>query len=163
MRMPTWILLILIPKITLRQIQQQQSQIAHLYDLISFLDTQILPNNYQLARTIILESENYYNCDEGIVFYLAYSNSRSVKEKNPRLVVPQNLKHEVLVHCHDIPLAGHRHLGLRIYRKRTIRLNSDILEIICFGIVKLGFAHVHIVLWKRTCEPRPTLLFYKSL
>lgn len=97
-----------------------------------------LPNRDRFARKILLESENYFINDEGLLFYLPITNNRTNKDNTHWLVIPHGLKHEILVHCHDSPLAGHlgfqktydkirsRYFWKNMYRDCEVRVRSCI-------------------------------------
>jgi len=100
-----------IPQTMIQQIQSSQRQDSHIVDFINYLETDKLPDSDQHARRILLDIENYFLNDDGLLFHRPYSTGRSTKNREPRLVIPNSLKHEILVQCHDSPLAGH--LGLQ--------------------------------------------------
>ena len=94
------------PSITLNRVVKCQQQDPEVNELLQFLYDGTLPSDDKRARRILLEEENYFISEEGLLCYLPLTSTRTQKENSPRLVVPQSLKYEILVHCHDSPLAG---------------------------------------------------------
>ena len=96
----------------------QQSDIV-LQKYINYLKNGTIPDDDKTARTIVIESADYI-LDNGILYHLYYPRGKGHKIDRVvrQLVVPQTLKHDVLLSYHDAITAGHQ----GIERTYAIRL-----------------------------------------
>jgi len=73
--------------------------------LINYITKGTLTEEEELNQQILRESDNYI-AEKGLLFNVSSNNHRKLL----RIVVPETLKKDILIACHDDPLAGH--LGL---------------------------------------------------
>jgi hypothetical protein len=76
--------------------------------LINYLDKSELPLNNMLARKISLQATEYL-LNEDVLYHLHTPRGQHVKNKDPilQVVIPKQLRHEILENCHDSVIAGH--------------------------------------------------------
>ena len=80
---------------------------ADFADLISYIETQQLPANQNKARSFLLQGDKFYLDDNGLLFSLSTPRRRSSQAVFPQLVIPEALKHEILVWPYNDNTAGH--------------------------------------------------------
>lgn len=78
-----------------------------LADIITYLETERLPNNGAAAKAIMHSIDDYYLDPNGLLCHIWVPKGRRVQTAKSQLVVPTPLRHEILVGGHDDPLAGH--------------------------------------------------------
>ena len=89
------------------RIRDFQRNDAELVDLISYIETQQLPANQNKARSFLLQGEKFYLDDNGLLLSLWTPRRRRPQAVYPQLVIPEELKHEILAWAHDDITAGH--------------------------------------------------------
>ena len=93
-----------VPVDRIREFQRNDAVLA---DLISCIETQQLPANQNKARSFLLQGDKFYLDDNGLLFSLWTPRRRSSQAVFPQLVIPEALKHEILVWAYDDITAGH--------------------------------------------------------
>ena len=96
-----------LPGVPIDRIRELQRKDAELSDLITFLETDALPANSGRARSFVLYGDKFYLDDNGLLFSLWTPSKRTQRDVCSQLVIPDALKHEVLVWAHDDVTAGH--------------------------------------------------------
>ena len=92
-----------VPVDRIREFQRNDADLA---DLISFIETQQLPANQNKARSFLLQGDKFYLDDNGLLFLLSTPRRPSSQAVFSQLVIPEVLKHEILVWAHDDNTAG---------------------------------------------------------
>ena len=92
------------PLPTLYNLQRRD---ADLSAVIDFLERDVLPADNSKARSLILEIDDYYLDESGILCHLWSPSNRRVKSLCSQIVVPVSLRHEILTAFHDDPTAAH--------------------------------------------------------
>jgi hypothetical protein len=93
-----------VPINRIRELQRKDSELS---DLITFLETDALPANNERACSFVLYGNKFYLDDNGLLFFLWTPDKRTQRDVCSQLVIPDALKHEVLVWPHDDVTAGH--------------------------------------------------------
>ena len=95
-----------INKPTLQDLQQTDPV---LQKYINYLKNGTLSDDDKIARTVVLESADYV-LDQGILYHLYYPRGKGHKIDRvlKQLVIPETLKHEVLLSYHDAVTADHQ-------------------------------------------------------
>ena len=96
-----------LPGVPIDRIRDLQRQDHELSDLITFLETDALPPGYNRARSFVLSGDKFYLDENGLLFSLWTPSKRTNRDVCSQLVIPDALKHEVLVWAHDDVTAGH--------------------------------------------------------
>ena len=92
-------------QLTLDIIKIEQKLDLKLKPLIDYISTGTLPNDEKLAKSIILQSDNY-NYTDGMLYHQQASRAKNIPQLHIQLVIPENLKLTILKECHDN--LGHR-------------------------------------------------------
>ena len=92
---------------TINRVRKLQRQDKHLMPLIKFITTDELPPNNALAKRTLMQCEEYYVDDNGILFHLLQAHKSPTGNLIEQLVIPETLKIEVLTSMHDHPTGGH--------------------------------------------------------
>lgn len=93
--------------VPIERIRQLQHDDAELADLIAYLETSELPTNQNRARSFLLQGDKFYLDENGLLFCLWTPSKRRRYDVCSQLVIPDALKHEILVWAHDDITAGH--------------------------------------------------------
>ena len=89
------------------RIHDIQRNDAELTDLISYIEMQQLPANRNKARSFLLQGDKFYLDDNGLLFSLWTPRKRRPQAVYPQLVIPETLKHQILVCAYDDITTGH--------------------------------------------------------
>ena len=95
------------PGAQVERVWELQRKDPGLADIITYLETENLPNNSAAAKAIIHSIDDYYLDPNGLLCHLWVPKGRRIQTPKSQLVVPTPLRHEILVGGHDDPLAGH--------------------------------------------------------
>ena len=81
--------------------QEMQRRDPELAPMIDFLANDILPTNDRDAGKILLTSDNFHIGQDGLLYHIDFNRRRNVRESFSQLVVPAELRFEVLSNVHD--------------------------------------------------------------
>ena len=87
---------------TMKKIQDTQREDPELLQLMEYLEHKSLPENSALAKQIIIQVQKGYYIVDGILYF-----EDSVVPGRRRLVVPNQLRKQVLLENHESVFAGH--------------------------------------------------------
>ena len=93
--------------VPIERIRDLQRQDPELSDLITFMETDALPPSNSRAHSFVLCGDKFYLDENGLLFSLWTPSKRTNRDVCSQLVIPDALKHEVLVWAHDDVTAGH--------------------------------------------------------
>jgi len=110
------------------ELREAQRADVKINQKIQYILNKQLPGTEAEDKEIILENEQY-TVQDGILFRI----SGPKKKRSLRVVVPEALKKEILIACHDDPMAGH--LGLN---KTYSRLQERFIGIGCTLKQRIG-------------------------
>ena len=97
-----------------------QRRDRELFDLISYLETNELPDNDKLARKILLSEDLFYLGNDGLLYRIEHNTRRTCPQPLSQLVIPEALRFEILSNAHDHVTGGH--LGThKTYQKLRTR------------------------------------------
>lgn len=96
-----------VPGVQIDKVKAQQRRDPDLRFIIDYLEHDILPLNDCLARKLLLAGDMFYLDDNGLLFHLAKHGKHKSRDPFSQLVIPNSLKHEILVQAHDEVSAGH--------------------------------------------------------
>lgn len=74
-----------------------------LKNLIGYPESHALPNEDPTARTLLLNIDDFYHNDDGLLSHHWHPVKRQAVLLHSQLVFPSSLRHEVLTHAHDDP------------------------------------------------------------
>ena len=102
--------------VNMEKIRQLQKNDPEIQGYIEYLELDQLPDRLKEFKRTLHSIDDFYLDDHGFLYHLWMPERRKRAEPQPQLVIGNGLKHEVLVHGHDDPMAGH--LGtLKTYEK----------------------------------------------
>lgn len=107
------------PPSSVSRVLTSQSRDQELHPIIRYLQCDELPQNDEDARKLLLEVDNYVLDDNGLLYHISVPPPRTKQDPVVQLVVPRDLRHEIIYHCHDSPLAGHFGLQKTYAKIRT--------------------------------------------
>ena len=87
-------------------IMKEQARDEHCSKWIEFLQAGRLPEDQDQARKILVRQEEYIIL-EGILYHIHTSPGPKIRDATAQLVIPQNLKRNLLELHHDTALGGH--------------------------------------------------------
>jgi len=95
-----------------QSVQDQQRADSKLMKIIDYIENQKLPTDLNNGdeRRFIADSHEYVVDDDGLLYHLYTPRGKGLRADRliKQLVVPDSLKHEVLLGYHDSLLAGHQ-------------------------------------------------------
>ena len=104
------------PGVQFDTVHDLQRRDPDLQNLITYLESNQLPHDNRVARTLLLHIDDFYLDDDGILCHLWYPGKRRAGHLFSQLVVPSSLRHEILTNVHDDATGGH--LGIhKTYEK----------------------------------------------
>ena len=130
-----------LPGVPIDRIRELQRQDAELSDLITIMETDALPSNNKRARSFVLYGDKFYLDDNGLLFSLWTPDKRTQRDVRSQLVIPDVLKHEVLVWAHDDVTAGHFGTQRTYGKIRTRYYCTVAVRDTKFGKGRLTFCH----------------------
>ncbi len=92
-------------ELTLDIIRNEQKLDLKLKLLIDYISTGTLPDDEKLAKSIVLQSDNY-NYTDDLLYHQQASRAKNIPQLHIQLVIPNNLKLTILKEFHDN--LGHR-------------------------------------------------------
>ena len=91
-----------------------------LADLIQYLESSKPSDKDGIARSLLLNIDDYFLSEDGLLFHLWTPKGRRRTTTHQQLVIPAALRYEILKWGHDDPTAAH--LGtVKTYEKLRIR------------------------------------------
>ena len=78
-----------------------------LTDIIEYLEAETLPSNSNAARRILLLSEVFYIGEDGLLYHLNKIRRQASRTPHSQLVIPTELRFEVLTNAHDCVTVAH--------------------------------------------------------
>ena len=104
------------PGVQSAMVRDLQRRDPDLQNLIAYFESNQLPLDSCVARTLLLHIDEFYLNDDGILCHLWYPGKRKAGHLFSQLVVPSSLRHKVLTNAHDDATGGH--LGInKTYEK----------------------------------------------
>ncbi len=85
------------PQVQLAAIDSPGVQI----DLINYLESNQLPHDDHIARTFLLQTDDFYQDDNNLLCHIWYPGKRRAGHLFTQLVIAVDLRHEILTHAHD--------------------------------------------------------------
>ena len=110
--------------VPIERICQLQQDDAELADLIAYLETSELPTNQNRARSFLLQGDKFYLDENGQLFCLWTPSKRRRYDVCSQLVIPEALKHEILIWAHDDITAGNLGPDDKLYLT-TLTLSAE--------------------------------------
>ena len=89
----------------IRDLQRRDSA---LHNLITYLESNQLPLEDSIARTLLLQIDDFYLDDNGLLCHIWYPGKRHAGRLFSQLVVPIGFRREILTHAHDDATGGHK-------------------------------------------------------
>ena len=107
--------------------------------MITYLATKTLPNDEKLSRFIVHQHDNFYLDENNLVYHVWSPTGRNTTATKPQLLIPGNLRFDILKAFHDNPIGCH--LG---HEKTYDKIRIIIIGLVCIKILNIGFALVLI-------------------
>jgi len=102
------------------KVYEAQRRDRELSDLISYLQSQELPDDEKSARKLLIMEDYFYLGDDDLLYRIENKTSRNQSEPISQLVIPTSLRYEILSNAHDHVTGGH--LGThKTYQKLRTR------------------------------------------
>ena len=117
-RIPHTVLALDSPGLQTDCIFESQRRDSELIPLISYLESDELPEDDKLRKTILHLADNYFLDGDGLLFHIWHDPGKRRSHPIFQLVIPENLKFEVLTQCHDGQFAGHLGIAKTYERMR---------------------------------------------
>ena len=95
------------PGVQTDKIYHMQRRDTELVAIILYLTDGTLPESNIAARSILLTSDMFYIGEDSLLYHLQHTRKSGPEGPFSQLVVPSNLKYEILMRCHDDVTAGH--------------------------------------------------------
>lgn len=109
--------------------------------ILDYLVHHALPVNDTKARAVLLQIDYLYLDSDGILCHLWTPGPRKPDCLLTQLVLPNALKHEILINKYDDVTAGHMGIN-KTFEKSCITI---IIHPVCFATLNTGAAHVSTV------------------
>jgi len=87
--------------------KELQRRDPELSEIIDFLENDVVPVDEKSARKLFLTSDSFYISQDGLLYHLDRNRKRCNEDQFSQLVIPQDLKFEVLSNVHDHVSGGH--------------------------------------------------------
>ena len=87
-------------------IVEMQKKDFDLAPMITYLATKTLPNDEKLSRFVVHQHENCYLDENNLLYHVWSPTGRNRTATKSKLVIPGNLRFDILKEFHDNPMHG---------------------------------------------------------
>ena len=92
---------------SIENLVEMQKKDSDLAPMITYLATETLPNEEKRYRFTLHQHEHFYLDEHGLLYHVWSPTGRSRTATKSQLVIPSNLRFDILKAFHDNPMGGH--------------------------------------------------------
>ena len=92
---------------SIENLVEMQKKDSDLAPMITYLATETLPNEEKRYRFTLHQHEHFYLDEHGLLYHVWSPTGRSRTAAKSQLVIPSNLRFDILKAFHDNPMGGH--------------------------------------------------------